>query len=140
LFEKAGKAVLEVLASDPLAVSMRLQVAASLFPAEFGDLVNSLDAAGALQADAVDAADRQLRQGGVVVTALPEIEARLADSGSAQLRRLAFAALAGQANDRQGWTEDRKARLMRFRNDPDPMVAAAAQWTFVDATDDGLPE
>jgi hypothetical protein len=49
-----------------------------------------------------------------------------------RLRRLALAALVALAESTQGagWTPERLVRLRAFRQDPAPLVAAAAQFTL----------
>ena len=61
---------------------------------------------------------------------LAVLEAAMAGSADERLRRLALAALRGQAEVAQGWTNARLVRLEAFRADPAPLVAGAAQFTF----------
>ena len=43
---------------------------------------------------------------------------------------LALAALVAVAGDSLGWNDERLARLRAYRQDPSPLVAAAAQFTL----------
>jgi hypothetical protein len=61
---------------------------------------------------------------------LERLESEWAGSSEERLRRLAVTALRAAAQDGHGWTEARRARLERYRNDPARLVAAAAQFTF----------
>lgn len=64
---------------------------------------------------------------------LEGLEAALAASPDEGLRRLALAALLAQGHSARGWSDARLARLEAFRGDVSPLVAAAAQFTFVPA-------
>ena len=59
-----------------------------------------------------------------------ELERALSGSDDPRLRRLALAALVAQAKYPPGWTAARRARLEAYREDPAPLVAGAAQFTF----------
>ncbi len=59
------------------------------------------------------------------------LEAALTADPDERLRRLALAALIAQAAPPRGWDEARRERLETFRQDPSPLVAAAAQFTLV---------
>ena len=65
-----------------------------------------------------------------------DLEAALAPSPDPRLRRLALATLVARAESATGWNAGRLARLRAFRNDPSPLVAASAQFTF--PPDEGL--
>jgi hypothetical protein len=124
----AARAVLDVLTGDPLAAPLRLRLAtAALGARPLAALLADLDAAGwrpdvlmtaaqLLQSD-VNLPPRERRQ----------IENALAGSPSSPLRRLALAALLGQGRH---WDAPRQARLERYRQDADPLVASAAQFFF----------
>jgi hypothetical protein len=71
------------------------------------------------------------------------LERSLAQREDERLRRIALAALEVQAADSRGWTSERLARLRAFREDPSPLVAAAAQFTLplaeLEGEDDAAP-
>jgi hypothetical protein len=48
-----------------------------------------------------------------------------------RLRLLALAALIAQSTQASGWSDEAIERLEIYRNDPSPMVAEIAQFTFV---------
>jgi len=60
-----------------------------------------------------------------------DLEMALANSENEGLHRLALAALIAQSKQGSGWSDECIARLQRYREDPSPMVAEAAQFTFV---------
>ena len=62
---------------------------------------------------------------------LLDLEMALKDSSDEGLRLLAFAALIAQSKQASGWTDACIARLQTYREDPAPMIAEAAQFTFV---------
>ena len=61
---------------------------------------------------------------------LDRLEQTLAAHPSEQIRRFGLAALVGAAGGNRGWTEVRLTRLNRYREDPSPLVAEAAEFTF----------
>jgi hypothetical protein len=126
-----SRAVLDVLAGDPLAASLRLGLAmAALGPGQFRSLLLGLDTAGWRPDVLMQAAALLQSPGdGLRGNSLRQLEDALAGSPSPSLRRLALAALLGQAG-RTGWDGPRLDRLERYRRDPDPLVAADAQFTF----------
>jgi hypothetical protein len=61
---------------------------------------------------------------------LSELEESLSQSPDERLRRIALAALMAQSGRPRGWTSARRARLRVYQEDPSPLVAAVAQFTF----------
>ncbi|MFL5759242.1 MAG: HEAT repeat domain-containing protein [Thermomicrobiales bacterium] len=60
-------------------------------------------------------------------------EVRLANHVDPALRRLAVAALVGDATDPFGWTTERRSRLEQYRQDSAPLVASAARSVLISA-------
>jgi len=128
----AARAVLGALASDPLTMRPRVELAAAaLAGEELAAFLGRLAAEDVLHADALAAAVAALS--GFARRAEPEdldaLEATLAVSPDERLRRLALAALTAGARAR-GWTDDRLERLRGYRRDAAPLVAEAAQFTL----------
>ncbi|MFP2958136.1 hypothetical protein ACLEPN_09945 [Myxococcus sp. 1LA] len=70
-----------------------------------------------------------------MVRTLPErdleaVEARLTTSRSAEARRVAVWCLVRDAGPNRGWTPERLVRLVRFQQDPSPLVSGAALAIF----------
>jgi hypothetical protein len=133
-----ARAVLDVLASDPLAATQRVRLAVScLSGRQLAELLAGHDRAN-WRPDVLMTAVGLLEGAEMERTALRQLEQTFTGSPSPALRRLALAALLGQA--RRGWNDDRVARLEAFRGDADALVAAAAQFTLPDdeeAEEDG---
>ena len=97
------------------------------------DLESSAWHAGALQA-AIEVLSNPFNP--LTAAHLPTSESGLVErwqsANAPELRRLALAALVGQATENrgEGWTNARLSRLEKLRADAAPLVAAAAQWTF----------
>jgi hypothetical protein len=58
------------------------------------------------------------------------IEAALGSHKNPRLRRLAVEALLHAASPGNGWSRERREKLERYRQDPAPLVAAAAVYIF----------
>jgi hypothetical protein len=124
-----ARAVLAALADDPRAAAAGLPLAlATLAEPQVRRLFLQGDAGG-WRPDLLVLAAQVLQTGTVRMSRgdLGRLEAALAPSGSAALRRLALAALVAQTRG-HGWDEGRLARLRAFRGDGDALVAEAAQW------------
>jgi cellulose synthase operon protein C len=63
-------------------------------------------------------------------TELEEFVTRLMESKSAEVRRVAVAALARDGGSDRGWTDERLARLTHLQNDTSPLVSGAACAVF----------
>jgi hypothetical protein len=127
-----ARAVIKGLEGDSATAKMRVELALSGLPEdEIAEVLGRIAEAGEMHAEALMAGVRLLEDEYVrsddAVERLEEILAAHSDSG---LRRLALASLVGQATMGSGWTPARKGRLERYRDDPSPLVAAAAQFTF----------
>ncbi|WP_394827838.1 hypothetical protein [Pendulispora albinea] len=125
---EVAEGVLEHLARDGRAVRLYLRLATPLLG--YQELAAALIALGArdgLHADAL-----VLAQSAARACRDPDLlEALLAREASADLRRIALEALRTDAGPGRGWTDERRARLLRYRADEAPMVAEAAQFTFL---------
>lgn len=129
----AARAVLEVMARDPLTASLRVELAVHALPGEeLAALLTRMAQAGELHAEAILDAVNALQSAASRPGAggLRALEAALAVSDDAALRRLALAALVAQAQGRRGWADDLLTRLRAYRADAEPLVAAAAQFTL----------
>lgn len=130
--QAAARAVLAVLAEDPLAVQQQATLAAAVLPAdEFVQHMRRLVASGQLHADALVACADTLVDKAYEWRSerFAAIEAALAEEPDAALRRVALAALVAHAAC-AGWSAPLRERLAAYRADPAPLVAAAAQFVF----------
>jgi hypothetical protein len=116
--------LLAVLAADPRSVAQRIELAGLLFgPDDLTALLASLAERDELHVDAMVAALAVVRR-----SLEPErLERRLAAHADPRLRRLAVTALEAASGREHGWTDERRARLARYRADASPMVAGAAE-------------
>lgn len=131
---------IEALASDPLTIGHRVDLAISFLPwEEVASVLIEAATTGILHADALERACHTLsyvlgryghpgRSDSKEMFRLEEMLAAHPDEG---LRRIALAALITQAELPPGWDEERRARLQVYRADPSPLVAAAAQFTIL---------
>jgi hypothetical protein len=131
------RAVLAVIETDPLTATLGVRLAVQALPAaELAAYLRAAAAAGRLHAEALASAVASVR--GQSGTPPPrhweDLEAALASDPDERLRRVAFAALTSAARAAGGWTEAREDRLRAFRQDPSPLVASAAQFTFTSET------
>jgi hypothetical protein len=120
-----------VLAEDRLTLSLRIRLIVKGLPweevaLELAKLTKELhaDALGIAQ-DAIQQASRRPD------AQLFDLEMAFANSEDEGLRRLALAALVAQSKQSKGWSDERLACLQTYREDPSPLVAEAAQFTFV---------
>ncbi|MCL5997888.1 MAG: hypothetical protein M1546_17810, partial [Chloroflexi bacterium] len=128
-----ARAVLAVLATDPLAASLRVDLAVNALPGdELAQLIMDMATAHELHADALATAEQTLANGAQQLSEeeWAQLEATLAASADRYVRRLAVTALVMQSHDAHGWTDERQARLRAYRADPATLVASAAQFTF----------
>ena len=125
------RTILAALAEDRLTLSLRIELIIQGLPweetaPELMKLTDELHA-GAL-ARALDA----LQQASTRPDArLFELETTFAASEDERLRRLALAALVAQSMQAKGWSDEAIARLQTYREDSSPLVAEAAQFTFI---------
>lgn len=144
-------AILAVLSEDRLTCSLRVSLIIAGLP--WKEVMPALmDLADDLHADALIWAERAIQsivpESGYSYSTdefentlreacqrpdadLYELEKGLIASDDERMRRLALAALVTQVNQAGGWTDERIARLQAFQRDPSPLVAEAAQFTFV---------
>ncbi len=127
------RAILEVLAGDPLTISLGVELALSALPwHEVTAFLMNAAMAGRLHAEAIHRAWEMLQE----VTDRPDnadlsqLETVLATSEDEQLRYIALAALLAQAQQMLGWTEELRVRLEYYRADQSVLVASTAQFTF----------
>jgi hypothetical protein len=125
------RAILTALAGDPLTLSWRVELIIRGLPWE--EIAPELmKLADRLHANALVRAQFALEQAHRRPDAhLFDLEMALANSENEGLRRLALAALIAQSRQSSGWSDECIARLQVYRNDPSPLVAEAAQFTFV---------
>ena len=122
-------AVLDAWQPDPMLAGTCAGLAASSLP---GAAAASYfrTAVDSLHAGAVQRGIEGLGASRAMPAELESFETELAGAGDPRLRRLALAALVAQCGTGRGWSEERLARITRFRADPAPLVAEAAQFTF----------
>ena len=128
-----ARAVLTALARDPLTAGLRAGLAIEALPwQELAAMFERLASAGELHADVLAACIMALGSwaGRTDNADLARLEADLSGRSDERLRRLALAALVVQAALPEGWSEARLGRLRAYREDPSPLVAAAAQFTL----------
>jgi hypothetical protein len=123
-----ARTVLNVLATDPLAAGLRVNLAIAALPGEeLVVLFEQLVEVGEMHAEVLFDAVQKIRSCNHDLT---HVEVTLATSEDERLRRLALAALVVQSQ-KNGWNVENKEKLHVFRHDPSPMVAAAAQFTLL---------
>lgn len=126
-----ARAVLEALATDPLAVNLRVELAVRALPwDELTALLIRLTESGEMHPEALALAVQTISYASLDATDLENLEAALANNSDERLRRLAFAALVAQSQSPRGWDSERMKRLHSYRTDSSPIVAAAAQFTL----------
>jgi hypothetical protein len=131
--QPALHAVLDVLAVDPLTATARVELALARLPSdEWPGFFARMAAMGHLHAEALMTACQTIFNQGWSTDPrhLQALEAALATSEDAALRRIALAALVGQTRKASTWSDEQLTRLRRFQADPEPLVAAAAQFTL----------
>ncbi len=129
----AARAVLDALAADPLAASLRVELAAHALPwDDLAALLTNMAGRGELRDDVLTTAAVALQGAATRPDAdgLARLEEALARHRDERPRRLALAALVALAQAPRGWDGARLRRLEGYRRDPAPLVAAAAQFTF----------
>ncbi|HLZ80996.1 MAG TPA: HEAT repeat domain-containing protein, partial [Ktedonobacteraceae bacterium] len=125
------RAILTALSEDQLTITLRIGIIVLGLPWEEAtqELVKLTDS---LHADALGRAQSAIQQAIRRPDAnLFSLEMTLATSNDERLRRLAFAALIAQSKQVNGWSDERITRLQAYREDTSPLVAEAAQFTFV---------
>jgi HEAT repeat protein len=128
---RLNRCMQEVLQGDPMCLTLRLRLAASEGVAAFTAAVESAlatDPRGMATVLSATEALRNLRQGHQPQS-YASLAARWAGNEDGLLRRLALESLLWFAR-RVGWSAELRAQLETFRADPDPLVAAPAQFTF----------
>ena len=140
-FTPTARAILEALRRDPLALSLRLQLAMEVLePQALAEEVERLQATGELHADAISTIAESLERGPSRWNAaqaartmewLEGLRALWVGSQVPTLRRLSLSALKGMAASSSGWTDERIEQLEALRRDESVLVASAAQWTFL---------
>ncbi len=125
------RTILAALSQDRLTISLRLGLILLGLPWQevAPELIRLTDS---LHADALAKAQLVIQQ----ATRRPEadllsLEMTLAASDDERLRRLALSALLAQSRQARGWSDALIERLSLYRSDPSPLVAEAAQFTFV---------
>jgi HEAT repeat protein len=123
--------MLAALEEDPLTISLRLKLILSGLPWEevASELIRLVDQ---LHADVLVQTEGLIEQAISRPDAdLLDLEMALWTQSDERLRRLALAALIAQSRQAQGWSDACIERLQTYRDDPSPLVAEKAQFTFV---------
>jgi HEAT repeat protein len=129
-FLPTTRAILSVLSEDRLTLGLQISLIFDGLPWEevATELIKRVDY---LHADALEHAASMIHQSSRRPDAeLDSLEATLAASDDERLRRLALSALVAGASRPTGWSKERIARLQTYQQDPSPLVAEAAQFTF----------
>jgi hypothetical protein len=127
------KAILAVLAIDPVTVSLQIPLAVSCLPGdELGAFFSLLNHQGVLHPDALAVAVNAVADGYYPpdLEQMSSLETALATSESENLRRIALAAFMAQTNAPWGWNQGKVERLNAYCQDSSLLVAAAAQFIF----------
>ncbi len=127
------KAVLSVLISDSVTISLQIKLAVASLPwDELGEFLQEVNNQGKLHADALAAAEDAILHvyHRPDIDRLHHLETTLAASKDETLRRFAVSALIAQTNSKLGWNQERINRLLAYRRDSSVLVAAAAQFIF----------
>jgi hypothetical protein len=129
----ATRAILAALAEDRLTVTLRVGLIIAGLPwSDVAPALIQLAEADELHADALGRAIYALQQACIRPEAdLQALEIALAANNDVRIRRLALAALVAQSKRAEGWTDELIARLQAYQEDVSPLVAEAAQFTFV---------
>lgn len=129
--ESTTRAILSALVQDRLTISLRVRLIIMGLP--WQEIAPELiKLAHELHADALTQAEEAIEEAATRPDAdLTGLESALASSEDERLRRLALAALIVQAEESSGWSDEAVARLEVYRQDPSPLVAEQAQFTFV---------
>ena len=128
-----AKAILAVMAIDPLTAALRIKLAVAALPwNELAEFLMELNQRGELHADALAVAESAIFHAYNRPDAdrLHQLETILAASADEKLRRLALSALQAQTTVRLGWNQAKADRLLAYRQDKSALVAAAAQFIF----------
>ena len=129
-----GRSIIEALSTDPMTVKLRLDVGWIIFSiTEFASLIQSIADARELHADALMYAAARLSLSNHRSLGAAEAEAveqAWRSDLNPALRRLGLALLIGNTKPPFGWNAERRAILEQYRQDPDPLVASVAQFTF----------
>ena len=127
------RAILAVLEIDLLTIEIQVKLAIAAFSGnELGDFLINLSNSNVLHSDALAAAIKTIESISQRndIANIMVLESTLARSKDEKLRRLAVAALIAQTNSRLGWDREKVDRLLAYRQDTSPLVAAAAQFIF----------
>ncbi|HLM72060.1 MAG TPA: hypothetical protein VK459_05205, partial [Polyangiaceae bacterium] len=124
---KVAEGLLSALRGDPLAVPHYLDLTSRLRGwRDLADALINLSGRDILHYDAMVAAIAAIRH-----CVHPEpLEERLAKERDPRLRRLALAALEQAASPNNGWTSERRARLLVYQRDPSHAVSGPASFVF----------
>jgi HEAT repeat protein len=122
-----AKQILHALSSDAFAVPLRIDLAAAVLDyAGLARLFRDISQNHLLHYDAMHAAVRAIDQ----CVQSDALELELASAQDPRLRSLGLAALVRAASPPNGWTRDRRDRLVRYQSERDALVAGAAAYVF----------
>jgi hypothetical protein len=127
-----ARSVLAAMESDPLTICLQTQLAMTALPLDeiaifLQQLVISRQMNPEVLWNTIGIIPRLSQRDDAAE--LVQLEIVLSASNDDRLRRIALAILINQSQI-DGWNDDRIARLATFRNDPSPLVAEKAQFTF----------
>ncbi len=129
----ATRAVLDSLRDDPLTAMARMKLAIAALPwPELGAFLTAMVGLSEFTAEVLMCAVASLEESDYRSDAedIATLETSLSQQADERLRRLGLAALVALANPARGWDDALLARLHQYRDDPSPLVASAAQFTF----------
>ena len=128
------RAILTVLASDPLTIKLQVMLIVTALPwSEVGTFLQEATTVGELSVEIFRQTGTFLLDGAVNrpdIADIGQLEAMLAISKDERLRHIALITLLVQVKVAKGWTPEWQARLRNYQVDPAPPVAAEAQFTF----------
>jgi HEAT repeat protein len=127
-----GRSIIEALSTDPMTVKLRLDIGWTIFSiAEFADLIQTMADARELHAEALMyAAARLSNHRNLGTSEAAAVEQAWRNDLNPALRRMGLAILIGNAKPPFGWNAERRAILEQYRQDPYPLIASVAQFTF----------
>jgi hypothetical protein len=127
-----ARAVITAMEIDPLTKCLQIQLAMAALPfSELAIFFQELVISGQMNPEILWVAVSLIRR--VTerddVYELAQLEIILSTSDDDRLRRIALAILIDRSQT-DGWDDERTAKLANFCNDPSPLVAEKAQFTF----------
>jgi len=124
---QVAESIVTMLARDPLATVPYVRFAGQVFEwKQLAAVLEDLALRDFLHSDAMVAAYEAVAR----CVHPASLESRFAKHENPRLRRLAVEALKHAAAQQNGWSRERREKLVAYRSDRAPLVAAAASYVF----------